>query len=115
MRGNIYICLNKQTYNSNLPDVFDRYKKASFDEDGNLIELLPTTYAEAAEDNKPQYGDVLEITVDGKEYFIINMDASFLEGEVTYLLKLGEGLSYPSNSLLNREEVIELYTSANIE
>ena len=32
MKGNIYICLNEETYNSEIPDLLSRYRRAEFDE-----------------------------------------------------------------------------------
>jgi hypothetical protein len=108
MKGNIYICLNEETYNSNLPDTFSRYRRPEYDEEGALVQLLPTTYAEMAEDSKFLYGQVVDIKVNESQYYIVEMTASWLEGEVSYLLSLGEGLSYPSNAILTSNEVSQL-------
>ncbi len=108
MKGNIYICLNEETYNSNLPDIFSRYRRPEYDEEGALVQLLPTTYAQMAEDNKFLYGTVVDVEVNGSQYYIVEMTASWLEGEVSYLLNLGEGLSYPSNAILTSSEASQL-------
>lgn len=111
MKGNIYICLNEETYNSNLPDIFSRYKRAEYDDEGALVQLLPTTYAQMAEDDKYINGPAVHITIDGDNYYIVKILASWLQGEVSYILSLGEGLSYPSNTLLSPEESSELISS----
>ena len=108
MIGNIYICLNEETYNSELPEIFSRYKRAEFDEEGALVQLLPTTYAEMGEDNKRQYGHVLTFTKDDQNFYILEFTASWLNGEVSYLLSLGEGLAYPNNTVLTSDEAVEL-------
>ena len=108
MIGNIYICLNEETYNSELPDLFSRYRRAEFDEEGALVQLLPTTYAEMGEDNKRQYGRVLTFTKDGSNFYILEFTASWLSGEVSYLLDLGQGLSYPNNTVLTSDEAVQL-------
>lgn len=108
MIGNIYICLNEETYNSELPEIFSRYRRAEFDEEGALVQLLPTTYAEMGEDNKRQYGRVLTFTKDDQNFYILEFTASWLDGEVSYLLGLGEGLAYPNNAVLTSDEAIEL-------
>ena len=108
MIGNIYICLNEETYNSELPDLFSRYRRAEFDEEGALVQLLPTTYAEMGEYNKRQYGHVLTFQKDGENFYILEFSASWLDGEVSYLLGLGEGLAYPNNTVLTSDEAVEL-------
>jgi hypothetical protein len=108
MKGNIYICLNEETYNSEIPDIFSRYRRPEYDEEGVLVQLLPTTYAQMAEDNKYLYGTVINVEVNESQYYIVEMTASWLEGEVSYLLDLGEGLSYPSNAILTSNEVSQL-------
>jgi hypothetical protein len=108
MEANIFLCLNEVTYNSNVPGVFDRFKKAKYDDDGNLEELLPATYAEIAEQNASDLGVALKITIDESNYYLIKWEASFLNGEVSELLNLGKGLSYPNNSVLTKQEAIEL-------
>ena len=108
MIGNIYICLNEETYNSNLPDIFSRYRRPGYDEEGALVQLLPTTYAQMAEDNKFLYGTVVNIEVEGSQYYIVEMTASWLGGEVSHLLGLGEGLSFPNNAVLTSNEASQL-------
>ncbi len=108
MKGNIYICLNEETYNSELPDIFSRYRRPEYDEEGALVQLLPTTYAEMAEDNKLLHGAVVNVEINGSQCYIVEMTASWLDGEVSHLLSLGEGLSYPNNAVLNSNEASQL-------
>ena len=65
-----------------------------------------------AEDNKYVNGPAVHITVDNNNYYIVKILASWLQGEVSYILSLGEGLSYPSNALLSPEESSELISSS---
>lgn len=108
MEANIFLCLNEATYNSNVPGVFDRFKKAKYDDDGNLEELIPATYAKIAEDNASDLGVAIKLTIDGSNYYLIKWEASFINGEVSELLSLSSGLSYPNNSILTRQEAIDL-------
>lgn len=109
MIGNIFICLNEATYNGLIPNELQgSYARVSSDEDGNLIEILPTTFKEVGEDGKRKFGSVIEINVNGSVYFIMELNASWLQSEVTALIGLGSGLSYPSNTLLTNAEAIVL-------
>lgn len=109
MTGNIYICLNETTYNSEIPlELQGRYARTSIDEEGNLIEVLPTTFSQVGEDNKRPYGVVREITINEAKFYILEFEASWLSGEVSALLNLGVGLEYPNNTLLTNAEAREL-------
>jgi len=39
---------------------------------------------------------------------VMELEASWLSGEITALINLGEGLNYPNNTLLTREEAKSL-------
>ncbi|MCS5551401.1 MAG: hypothetical protein NZ811_07775 [Gammaproteobacteria bacterium] len=115
MRGNIYICLNEETYNSEIPDLLSRYRRAEYDEEGSLVELLPTTFAQMGEDNTNDFGVVRDIKINGDNFYILEFDGSWLNGEVSYLLNLGDELAYPNNSLLTRQEARKLLKESTVE
>ena len=104
-----FICLNEQTYNSDIPvELVGRYARVEKDEEGVLVDVLPTTFAEVGEDNKTEYGSVVEITINDAKFYVMELEASWLNGEVSALIDLGEGLSYPNNTLLTKEEAKSL-------
>lgn len=105
MRGNIFICLNESTYNGEIPEILQgRYARKESDEDGNFIALLPTTFKDVGEDNKQKFGAVVSFQINGASFYILELSGSWVEGEVSALSALGEGLQFPSNSLLTDEE-----------
>ena len=109
MVGNIFICLNEATYNGEIPtELQGSYARVSSDEDGNLIEILPTTFKEVGEDGKRKFGSVVELTIDDAKFYIMEFNASWLQSEVSALINLGNGLEYPNNTLMTNKEAIAL-------
>ena len=109
MKGNIFICLNRATYKGNIPTELEgKYSRKVYDEDGELIEILPTTFEKMASDNRIKYGGVLEFKIGAKKYFVIELDCSWLDGSVSALLDLGSDLAYPNNCLMTNEEAMVL-------
>tara|TARA_R110000751_G_scaffold134837_1_gene237391 strand:- start:4288 stop:4650 length:363 start_codon:yes stop_codon:yes gene_type:complete len=94
MNGNIYICLNEETYKSNIPEILDN---------GN-----PITFEDMGAKNKELFGGVNSIVVNDENFYILEMSASWIKGEVSSLLALGEGLEFPSNALLSNKEAREI-------
>ena len=109
MVGNIFICLNEATYNSEIPtELQGSYSRISRDEEGELVAVLPTTFAQIGEDNKRKFGGVVEVEVNGNVYYIMEFNASWLQSEVSALFRLGKGLRYPNNTLMTNSEAVEL-------
>ena len=109
MVGNIFICLNEATYNGEIPtELQGSYSRISRDEEGELVAVLPTTFAQIGEDNRVEFGEVIEITIDESKFYIMEFNASWLQSEVSALLSLGNGLRYPNNTLLTNKEAIIL-------
>ena len=109
MVGNIFICLNEATYNGEIPkELQGSYSRTSSDEEGNLIEVLPTTFKEVGEDGRRRFGTVVEIKVNGSVYYIMEFNASWLQSEVSALINLGDGLEYPNNTLMTNKEAISI-------
>ena len=112
MVGNIFICLNEATYNGEIPtELQGSYSRISRDEEGELVAVLPTTFAQIGEDNKRKFGGVVEVEVNGNVYYIMEFNASWLQSEVSALFRLGKGLKYPNNTLMTNKEAIELINS----
>ena len=112
MVGNIFICLNEATYNGEIPkELQGSYSRTSSDEEGNLIEVLPTTFKEVGEDGRRKFGSVVELTIDKAKFYIMEFNASWLQSEVSALINLGNGLRFPNNTLMTNKEAIELINS----
>jgi len=109
MISNIFICLDEQTYLGLIPvELQGSYSRKTYDDDGNLLSILPTTFEEVGIDNRRKFGAVIELDVNGANHFIMEFNASWLQSEVSTLIGLGAGLNYPSNTLLTNSEAIEL-------
>jgi hypothetical protein len=109
MIGNVFICLDEQTYKGLIPvELQGSYARKTYDENGNLLAILETTFEEVGIDNRRKFGGVIEIDVNGAKHFVMEFNASWLSSEVSALISLGAGLNYPSNTLLTNKEAIEL-------
>jgi len=109
MKGNIFICLNKATYKGLIPSKLEgNYARKVYDIDNDLVEVLPTTFEEVAIDNRVKFGNVVELNICKAKYYVVELDCSWLGGEVSTLLDLGSKLNYPSNCLMTNAEAMEL-------
>lgn len=103
MKGNTYISLNEDTYTGQIPEkLADKY--ALRDE---YDDKLPTTFKQVGDANERTFGPVLPLNFDETSYYLLELDASWQAGEISALLKLGEGLSFPNNTLLTITEAID--------
>ena len=102
------MCLNTATYNEKIPnELVATYGIPSYDEEGEFVETLHPTFKELGEHNRVKFGVIIEVTIGSDNYYIIELEASWKSGEITALLKLGEGLSYPNNTLMTNTEAIK--------
>lgn len=109
MKGNIFICLNRATYKGLIPAKLEgKYARKVYDIDNDLVEVLPTTFEEVASDNRVKFGNVVELNISKAKYYVIELDCSWLGGEVSTLLDLGSKLNYPNNCLMTNAEAMEL-------
>lgn len=109
MVGNIFICLNEATYKGTIPTALEgSYARKTYDDDGSLVSVLSTTFEEVGEDNKRKFGAVIQVSIEDDNFYVMEFNASWLQSEVTALLSLGDGLSYPSNTLMTNAEAISL-------
>jgi len=109
MKGNIFICLNEATYKGLIPAKLEgKYARKVYDIDNDLVEVLPTTFEEVASDNRIKFGSVIQFKIGTRKYFVIELDCSWLGGEVSTLLDLGSKLNYPNNCLMTNAEAMEL-------
>ena len=109
MKGNIFICLNRATYKGNIPTELEgKYSRKVYDEEGVLVEVLNTTFEELGVDGRIKFGSVIELNIEEAKHYILELDCSWLGGEVSALLALGSALDYPSNCLMTNEEAMTL-------
>ena len=106
MRGNVYMCLNTTTYNAKIPtELVATYGIPSYDEEGEFVETLHPTFKELGAYNLQKFGAVPVVTIDSSEYYIVELEVSWKEGETSTLIKLGEAFAYPNNTLMTNTEV----------
>jgi len=105
MRGNVYMCLNTTTYNAKIPtELVATYGIPSYDDEGEFVETLHPTFKELGAYNLQKFGGVPVVTIDSSEYYIVELEVSWKEGETSALIELGEGLAYPNNTLMTNTE-----------
>ena len=101
----LYICLKKSTYESQVPTVlktklgWDVYE---YDGDGDITST--TAYHPTWKESvfKGKLG-APRVSLDG-ELIIVKGEFSMLEGELTAIIELGSGMDYPNNSILTKTE-----------
>ena len=102
------MCLNTVTYEGKIPaELVSTYGISSYNEDGSLKEVLHPTFKELGEHNTTKFGRVRELDVEGVNYYIIELEVSWKEGEVSSLINLGKDLSYPVNTLMTNSEAVK--------
>lgn len=107
MRGNVYICLNESTYEDLIPtELVDKYGISVLDDEGVETSKTTPTFKELGEVNKHLFGNVITVTIDSENYYVMELDASWSSSEVSALIALGSGLSSPNNTLMTNKEAI---------
>ena len=102
----LYICLRKATYESAVPSVLQSklgWNNYTYEEDGETIASTTAytpTWKEAA--FKGKLGAPRE-SLDGN-LIIVKGEFSLRTGELSAIVALGNGLSYPNNSVLTKTE-----------
>jgi len=104
MQGNIYIALNTETYRSEIPKALhNRYQWTETSDDGEQTVITPT-FEQLGERLRQKHGSVIELKVGRRNIYVMELEASWLQSEVSALLALGAGLEYPQNTLLTASE-----------
>lgn len=108
MRGNVYLSIPAADFNNPLPFTFWDWTVTNVDPDNleaepEVITIHPT-WSELADKNKPLYGEVVTVNVGEEEYKLIELTASWLNGEISALLSLGEGQSAYNYTLMTNAE-----------
>ena len=101
----LYICLKKATYESKVPDVLKTklgWNEYEYDDDGEITST--TAYRPTWKESvfKGKLG-APRVSLDGG-LIIVKGEFSMLEGELTAIIALGNGLAYPNNSILTKTE-----------
>ena len=102
----LYICLKKTTYESNVPSILQPklgWNEYTYEEDGETI-ATTTAYTPTWEEAtfKGKLGAPRK-SLDGN-LVIVKGEFSMLGGELTAIAGLGSGLDYPNNSVLTKTE-----------
>ena len=102
----LYICLTKAVYESAVPSVLQSklgWNNYTYEADGETIKTTTAytpTWEEAA--FKGKLGAPRK-SLDGG-LIIVKGEFSLLQGELTAVIALGNGLEYPNNSVLTKTE-----------
>ena len=115
----LYICLRKADYEAAVPSILQPklgWNNYTYEADGETIASTTAytpTWKEAA--FKGKLG-APRTSLDGN-LIIVKGEFSLLAGELSAIIALGNGLSYPNNSILTKSEVQtlasgELFTAA---
>ena len=105
MRGNVYMCLDNTTFNKLIPtELVATYGIPEYDEEGIQNGVKHPTFKELGEYNRRNLGDNPMVKIGKAKFFIIKLEASWVNGEISALLDLGKGEKYPSNCLMTRTE-----------
>ncbi len=109
MNGNIYISVPAADKAQQLPASLDRYDWETFtyNEDGtvNSMTTIHPTWEQYGEKYKHLFGAPVTVTVSEVDYIVYEMEASWLQSEVSALIALGNGLTTPSYTLMTNPEV----------
>ena len=105
----LYICLKKVTYESQIPTVLQSklgWNEYEYDDDGEVTSTTAyrPTWKESAFRGKL---GAPRVSLDGG-LIIVKGEFSMMKGELTAMKNLGAGLDYPNNSILTKSEAQEL-------
>ena len=105
MRGNVFLCLEETTFNKLIPnELISTYGIREYDEEGIQNGVKHPTYKELGEYNRRKFGYNPMVKIGEDKFYIIQLEASWLNGELSSLLKLGKNKAYPIDCLMTRTE-----------
>lgn len=105
MRGNVYMCLDNTTFNKLIPtELVATYGIPEYDEEGVQNGVIHPTFKELGEYNRRKFGTVPMVKIGNAKFYIVELEASWISGELSALLKLGKNKAYPKNCLMTRSE-----------
>ena len=119
MHGNIYISVPAADKTNSLPASIDRYdwEEYTYDEEGEVTSMttIHPTWEQYGEKYKHLFGAPVTVTVSEVDYIVYEIEASWLQSEVSALVALGGGLSTPSYTLMTNPEVREFIQANTTE
>lgn len=109
MKGNIFISVPAADKDNQLPASITRYdwNEYTYTEEGEVdtTTLVHPTWAQFGERNQGLFGSPVTVSVSDVEYIVYEMEASWLDSEVSALIALGNGLTQPSYTVYTNAEV----------
>ena len=104
MKGNIYISVPKADINNELPAAITRYDwtESTYNEEGEVVST--TTIHPTWEQFGSRYSGLFGSPVSVSDVVVYEMEASWLNSEVSALIALGAGQSAPSYTVYTAAE-----------
>lgn len=111
MNGNLFISVPATDKTQQLPTSIDRYDWETFtyNEDGtvNSMTAIHPTWDQYGEKYQPLFGAPVAVSVEDTDYIVYEIEASWLQSEVSALVALGAGLTAPSYTVMTTSEARE--------
>jgi len=99
------MCLDNTTFKGLIPEeLMKTYGIPQYDEEGVQNGVIKPTFKELGEYNRRKFGANPMVKIGKAKYYIIELEASWVNGELSALLDLGKGKKYPNNCLMTRTE-----------
>jgi hypothetical protein len=99
------MCLDNTTFNKLIPtELVATYGIPEYDEEGVQNGVIHPTFKELGEYNRRKFGYVPMVKIGNAKFYIVELEASWINGELSALLKLGKNKAYPKNCLMTRSE-----------
>jgi len=99
------MCLDNTTFNKLIPtELVATYGIPEYDEEGVQNGVIHPTFKELGQYNKRKFGYVPMVKIGNTKFYIVELEASWINGELSALLKLGKNKAYPKNCLMTRTE-----------
>lgn len=122
MQGNCFILIEEESKDAQVPVKLKnkwKFTEPIIDQDTGQqigeVELHPS-WLQAANKLRQQFGDVRELQIDGKDYVLIELELSFVDGEVEEVLKLQSNKPGSNNfTILTNSEANELLRGGNLQ
>ena len=104
MKGNIYISVPKADINNELPAAITRYDwtESTYNEEGEVVST--TTVHPTWEQFGSRYSGLFGSPVSVSDVVVYEMEASWLNSEVSALIALGQGQAAPSYTVYTAAE-----------
>lgn len=109
MKGNIFISVPASDSTNALPAAITRYDwtEYTYTDEGEVdtSTLVHPTWEQFGSRNSGLFGSPVTVSVSDVDYIVYEMEASWLDSEVSALIALGNGQSAPSYTVYTNAEV----------